>query len=87
VLVLWQVVVVIGNFASGADISRDIAKVAKEVHIASRASEFDTYEKLPVPRNNLWIHSEVKQTNFILFNHNFDFNLYSWNLILKVIIE
>ncbi|KAL9860804.1 putative flavin monooxygenase, FAD/NAD(P)-binding domain superfamily [Arabidopsis thaliana] len=54
-----EVVVVIGNFASGADISRDIAKVAKEVHIASRASESDTYEKLPVPRNNLWIHSEV----------------------------
>ncbi|ANM58465.1 flavin-monooxygenase glucosinolate S-oxygenase 2 [Arabidopsis thaliana] len=54
-----EVVVVIGNFASGADISRDIAKVAKEVHIASRASEFDTYEKLPVPRNNLWIHSEI----------------------------
>lgn len=47
---------VIGNFASGADISRGIAKVAKEVHIASRASASDTYKKLPVPQNNLWIH-------------------------------
>ncbi|XP_010473477.1 PREDICTED: flavin-containing monooxygenase FMO GS-OX2-like [Camelina sativa] len=54
-----EVVVVIGNFASGADISRDIAKVAKEVHIAARASERDTYEKRPVPRNNLWVHSEI----------------------------
>lgn len=53
---------VIGNFASGADISRDVAKVAKEVHIASRGREADTYEKLSVPTNNLWIHSEVKLT-------------------------
>jgi len=51
---------VIGNFASGADISRDIAKVAKEVHIASRAREPHTYEKISVPQNNLWMHSEVK---------------------------
>lgn len=50
---------VIGNFASGADISRDIAKVAKEVHIASRAKEPHTYEKISVPQNNLWMHSEV----------------------------
>ncbi|XP_013612296.1 PREDICTED: flavin-containing monooxygenase FMO GS-OX2 [Brassica oleracea var. oleracea] len=55
-----EVVVVIGNFASGADISRDVAKVAKEVHIASRGSEASTYEKLSVPTNNLWIHSEIE---------------------------
>ncbi|XP_023643007.1 flavin-containing monooxygenase FMO GS-OX2 isoform X1 [Capsella rubella] len=54
-----EVVVVIGNFASGADISRDIAKVAKEVHIASRAREHDTYEKPPMPHSNLWVHSEI----------------------------
>ncbi|XP_020890533.1 flavin-containing monooxygenase FMO GS-OX3 isoform X1 [Arabidopsis lyrata subsp. lyrata] len=54
-----EVVVVIGNFASGADISRDIAKVAKEVHIASRAKEPHTYEKISVPQNNLWMHSEI----------------------------
>ncbi|CAH2048037.1 unnamed protein product [Thlaspi arvense] len=53
-----EVVVVIGNFASGTDISRDIVKVAKEVHIASRAREPDTYEKLS---NNLWIHSEIEK--------------------------
>jgi len=60
--------VVIGNYASGADISRDIAKVAKEVHIASRASESDTYQKLPVPQNNLWVHSEVKLTTSLYLN-------------------
>ncbi|AEE33979.1 flavin-monooxygenase glucosinolate S-oxygenase 4 [Arabidopsis thaliana] len=54
-----EVVVVIGNFASGADISRDISKVAKEVHIASRASKSNTFEKRPVPNNNLWMHSEI----------------------------
>jgi len=57
------VVVVIGNFASGADISRDIAKVAKEVHIASRAREPHTYEKISVPQNNLWMHSEIDTTH------------------------
>lgn len=67
-----EVVVVIGNYASGADISRDIAKVAKEVHIASRASESDTYQKLPVPQNNLWVHSEIDfahQDGSILFKN------------------
>lgn len=66
----------IGNFASGADISRDIAQVAKEVHIASRASESDTYKKLPVPHNNLWIHSEVKHTIFYLFKHDVNYNIH-----------
>ncbi|VVB15182.1 unnamed protein product [Arabis nemorensis] len=51
-----EVVVVIGNFASGADISRDISKFAKEVHIASRANGSDAYEKLP---GNLWMHSQI----------------------------
>ncbi|ESQ29138.1 hypothetical protein EUTSA_v10023453mg [Eutrema salsugineum] len=54
-----EVVVVIGNFASGADISRDISKVAKEVHIASRAGGPDTYEKLAGHKNNLWMHSQI----------------------------
>lgn len=56
---------VIGNFASGADISRDISKVAKQVHIASRAIKSDTFEKRPVPNNNLWMHSEVIRTFFV----------------------
>jgi len=49
---------VIGNFASGADISRDITGVAKEVHIASRSNPSKTYSKLP-GSNNLWLHSMV----------------------------
>ncbi|CAH8341054.1 unnamed protein product [Eruca vesicaria subsp. sativa] len=62
-----EVVVVIGNFASGADIRPllDVAKVAKEVHIASRGSEANTCEKLSVPTNNLWIHSESKYLDWV----------------------
>ncbi|CAA0309891.1 unnamed protein product [Arabidopsis thaliana] len=62
-LALSDAWVIGGNFASGADISRDIAKVAKEVHIASRAREPHTYEKISVPQNNLWMHSEIDTTH------------------------
>lgn len=55
-----KVVVVIGNFASGADISRDITGVAKEVHIASRSNPSTTYSKL-TGSNNLWLHSMVNK--------------------------
>lgn len=58
----FKVVVVIGNYASGADISRDIASVAKEVHIASRTIAYDIYEKLP-GLTNLWLHSMVRRRN------------------------
>uniref|UniRef100_A0A1J3CZB7 Flavin-containing monooxygenase n=1 Tax=Noccaea caerulescens TaxID=107243 RepID=A0A1J3CZB7_NOCCA len=57
-----QVVVVIGNYASGADISRDIASVAKEVHIASRTIASDIYEKLP-GLTNLWLHSMIESSH------------------------
>ncbi|KFK43478.1 hypothetical protein AALP_AA1G130200 [Arabis alpina] len=57
-----QVVVVIGNFASGADISRDIMTVAKEVHIASRSNPSETYEKRP-GSENLWLHSMVESAH------------------------
>ncbi|KAL1199053.1 Flavin-containing monooxygenase FMO GS-OX5 [Cardamine amara subsp. amara] len=57
-----QVVVVIGNFASGSDISRDITRVAKEVHIASRSNPSETYEKLP-GSNNLWLHSMIESAH------------------------
>lgn len=57
-----QVVVVIGNFASGADISRDITGVAKEVHIASRSNPSKTYSKLP-GSNNLWLHSMIESVH------------------------
>uniref|UniRef100_A0A453NIA3 Flavin-containing monooxygenase n=1 Tax=Aegilops tauschii subsp. strangulata TaxID=200361 RepID=A0A453NIA3_AEGTS len=54
-----QVVVVIGCGPSGTDISRDIAGVAKEVHLASRWSLSATSEKLP-GHANMWFHSEAQ---------------------------
>ncbi|CAA7033326.1 unnamed protein product [Microthlaspi erraticum] len=57
-----QVVVVIGNYASGADISRDIASVAKEVHIASRTIASEIFEKLP-GLTNLWLNSMIESTH------------------------
>ncbi|KAK9749239.1 hypothetical protein RND81_02G111900 [Saponaria officinalis] len=52
-----QVVVVIGNGPSACDISRDISKVAKAVHVSSRSpdakfSKLDNY-------HNLWQHSVI----------------------------
>lgn len=49
----------IGNAASAADISRDVAAVAKEVHVASRSITEGTVGKQP-GYDNLWIHSMVK---------------------------
>ncbi|EOA37618.1 hypothetical protein CARUB_v10012015mg, partial [Capsella rubella] len=40
-----QVVIVIGNQSSGRDVSKDIATLAKEVHIATK---FDAYDKKTV---------------------------------------
>ncbi|CAA0309968.1 putative flavin monooxygenase, FAD/NAD(P)-binding domain superfamily [Arabidopsis thaliana] len=54
-----QVVVLIGNSASADDISRDIARVAKEVHVACRSNEADTYIERP-GYNNLWMHSMIE---------------------------
>ncbi|KAG7587891.1 FAD/NAD(P)-binding domain superfamily [Arabidopsis suecica] len=54
-----QVVVVIGSSVSGVDISRDIANVTKEVHISSRSTTPETYEKLP-GYDNLWFHSTIE---------------------------
>ncbi|OMO71893.1 Flavin monooxygenase-like protein [Corchorus capsularis] len=42
-----KVVIVIGSSASAVDICRDIAGVAKEVHIASRSVANETYKKQP----------------------------------------
>lgn len=55
-----QVVVVIGNGPSALDISREIATVAKEVHLSSRssnvkASRLDGYD-------NMWQHLKVCST-------------------------
>ncbi|XP_047076468.1 flavin-containing monooxygenase FMO GS-OX-like 4 [Lolium rigidum] len=54
-----QVVVVIGCSVSAMDISRDIAAVAKEVHVASRSAPVATCERLPGHHTNLWFHSMV----------------------------
>ncbi|XP_074279988.1 flavin-containing monooxygenase FMO GS-OX5-like isoform X2 [Silene latifolia] len=53
-----QVVVVIGNGPSAYDISRDICKVATEVHVSSRSPDA-TYSKLD---HNLWQHSSEDGT-------------------------
>lgn len=49
----------IGSSVSGVDISRDIANVTKEVHVSSRSTTPETYEKLP-GYDNLWLHSTVR---------------------------
>ncbi|XP_057449844.1 flavin-containing monooxygenase FMO GS-OX-like 4 isoform X2 [Lotus japonicus] len=53
-----QVVVLIGSAASAVDISREIATVAKEVHIAARSVEEDKLGKVP-GHDNLWLHSMI----------------------------
>ncbi|KAL3497458.1 hypothetical protein ACH5RR_040190 [Cinchona calisaya] len=57
-----QVVVLIGNAASANDISREIAKVAKEVHIASRSVQNDTLGKL-AGYDNIWLHSVIESVH------------------------
>lgn len=54
-----QVVVLIGGAASATDISREIAEVAKEVHISSRSATSGVPMKLP-GYNNIWLHNMVK---------------------------
>ncbi|KAK9927508.1 hypothetical protein M0R45_024689 [Rubus argutus] len=57
-----QVVILIGSAFSAIDISRDIARVAKEVHIASRSVADETNEKHP-GYDNLWFHSMIKSVH------------------------
>ncbi|KAL6177103.1 hypothetical protein ACLB2K_048629 [Fragaria x ananassa] len=57
-----QVVILIGSSASAVDISRDMAGVAKEVHIASRSLPDETFEKMS-GHDNMWLHSMVKSIN------------------------
>nr|XP_043621947.1 flavin-containing monooxygenase FMO GS-OX5-like isoform X1 [Erigeron canadensis] len=56
-----QVVVVIGCGPSGVDLSREIATVAKEVHISSR----DPHLKVAnlEKHNNLWQHPKIDRVN------------------------
>ncbi|KAK7309041.1 hypothetical protein RJT34_05463 [Clitoria ternatea] len=53
-----QVVVLIGNSNSGADISREVETVAKEVHIAARSIEEDKLGKVP-GHEKIWLHSMI----------------------------
>ncbi|EYU30309.1 hypothetical protein ABFS82_01G089500 [Erythranthe guttata] len=55
---LDQVVVLIGSSASADDISRDIAKVAKQVHIASRSFPIGDIGKLS-GHDNIWLQSMI----------------------------
>ncbi|KAF9616712.1 hypothetical protein IFM89_031988 [Coptis chinensis] len=57
-----KVVVLIGSSASAYDISREIATVAKEVHVAARSTTNGTPTKL-VGYNNLWTHSMIKSAH------------------------
>ncbi|XP_050226428.1 flavin-containing monooxygenase FMO GS-OX-like 4 [Mercurialis annua] len=54
-----KVVVLIGNSSSGLDISREIAGVAKEVHVTARSVARETYAKQP-GYDNLWLHSMIE---------------------------
>ncbi|ESQ46597.1 hypothetical protein EUTSA_v10000434mg [Eutrema salsugineum] len=57
-----QVVVLIGNSASSDDISRDIARVAKEVHVACRSNAADTFIK-QTGYTNIWTHSMIARVH------------------------
>uniref|UniRef100_A0ACD5TT74 Uncharacterized protein n=1 Tax=Avena sativa TaxID=4498 RepID=A0ACD5TT74_AVESA len=55
-----QVVVIIGYHPSGMDISRDIAGVAKEVHVAIRSEPpFEMHRT--TAHANLWLHSMIER--------------------------
>ncbi|XP_010476171.2 PREDICTED: LOW QUALITY PROTEIN: flavin-containing monooxygenase FMO GS-OX-like 6 [Camelina sativa] len=59
-----QVVVVIGNQSSGRDISKDIATLAKEVHIAAKSlmqkkESADAYKKESSRYSNIHIHQTI----------------------------
>ncbi|KAL4332529.1 hypothetical protein GQ457_07G010530 [Hibiscus cannabinus] len=53
-----QVVILIGSSSSAVDICREVAAVAKEVHVASRSVADETYTKQP-GYDNLWLHSMI----------------------------
>ncbi|KAJ6876791.1 flavin-containing monooxygenase FMO GS-OX-like 4 [Populus alba x Populus x berolinensis] len=55
-----QIIILIGASASAADISVEIAELAKEVHIARRSAVDDTCEKKP-GYDNIWLHSMIER--------------------------
>lgn len=54
-----QIVVLIGSSASAVDISREIADVAKEVHIAARTFVDGTFGK-QTGYDNMWLHPMIE---------------------------
>ncbi|KAI6707332.1 hypothetical protein NL676_010294 [Syzygium grande] len=56
------VVVLIGSASSAVDISRDIAKVAKEVHVTSRSYEVETLGIQP-GYDNMWLHPVIDKAH------------------------
>ncbi|XP_039170059.1 flavin-containing monooxygenase FMO GS-OX-like 4 [Eucalyptus grandis] len=56
------VVVLIGSAASAVDVSRDIAKVAREVHVASRSYEYDTLG-MQSGHDNIWLHPMIEKAH------------------------
>lgn len=63
ILINLQVVVVIGGGPSAYDISEDIAKLAKEVHLSSRSSQVEFSNRCGF--NNVWQHPQVQSTYMI----------------------
>ncbi|XP_074582060.1 LOW QUALITY PROTEIN: flavin-containing monooxygenase FMO GS-OX-like 4 [Curcuma longa] len=59
---LDQMVVIIGSSSSAVDISRDIAKYAKEVHVSSRSLSAEFPKKQP-GYDNMWLHSTIESTH------------------------
>ncbi|KAI6707329.1 hypothetical protein NL676_010291 [Syzygium grande] len=57
-----QVAVLIGSAASAVDISRDIAKVAKEVRVTSRSYEVETLGIQP-GYDNMWLHPMIEKAH------------------------
>ncbi|KAK1408851.1 hypothetical protein QVD17_40947 [Tagetes erecta] len=56
-----QVVVIIGNGPSATDISREVATVAKEVHMSSRSPHIKVGKSEKF--NNMWQHSKINCIN------------------------
>jgi cation diffusion facilitator CzcD-associated flavoprotein CzcO len=62
-----QSVVVIGTGASSDDISRELAEVAKEVHVSGRSWKSSVEFANPVGRHqNIWLHSMVDPCAFLM---------------------
>ncbi|XP_048230679.1 flavin-containing monooxygenase FMO GS-OX-like 3 [Ricinus communis] len=57
-----RVVILIGCATSATDLSREIAGVAKEVHVASRSVADETYEDQP-GYDNIWLHSMIESVH------------------------